>query len=251
KLMGMVRNPTGGSISSYTTAQNIHSGAVRVSDDGTPYLDRNLRINNASATNVEVQFFFLASELAALNAIDGTTLSTMGVSHQTGTVCSADFAETDGIPTVLPQTGNGTSGDGLVNWVTVLAPSFSNFYLHKASTVLPVSLNYFNGAKQTASRNLLNWKIECSGNNISVVLERSADQQSYTSIHSVNINNSTDCSQAFSYVDQAAMGGVNYYRLRLVDADGHTTYSNIVALVNGSKAFDMVSLAPNPVRQTT
>ena len=143
KLIAMVKNPTGGSVNAYTTAQNINAAAVRTSNLGTPYLDRNYLINNSTATNVEVQFFFLASELAALNVVDGTTLATLGVSRQAGTVCRADFSRANGIPEVLPQTGNGATADGLINWVTVVTPSFSNFYLHKAATVLTISLEYF------------------------------------------------------------------------------------------------------------
>lgn len=74
-LVALVRNPTGSPLSGYTVGQNINIGAVR-SFSGSYYLDRNFRIANATATNVEVQLFFLSTEMAALTAADPTiTLS--------------------------------------------------------------------------------------------------------------------------------------------------------------------------------
>ena len=40
---------------------------------------------------------------------------------------------------------------------------------------------------------------------------------------------------------------MNYYRLKSTDADGKISYSNIVALLNAVKGFDIISIAPNPV----
>ena len=40
---------------------------------------------------------------------------------------------------------------------------------------------------------------------------------------------------------------MNYYRLKMVDADGTISYSSIVPLLNAVKGFDIISIAPNPV----
>ncbi|MBL7743163.1 MAG: fibronectin type III domain-containing protein, partial [Chitinophagaceae bacterium] len=144
RLVAMVKNPSGGSVSSYSVAQNINAAAVRTDvTSGQRYLDRNFRINNSgSATNVNVQFFFLNSELTALQAADaGVTLANLGVTHQTGSTCQDDFTAANGINSFLAQTVNGTSTDGLVKWIQVQTPSFSNFYLHTSKT--PVTLKAF------------------------------------------------------------------------------------------------------------
>jgi hypothetical protein len=44
---------------------------------------------------------------------------------------------------------------------------------------------------------------------------------------------------------------MNYYRLKITDADGKITYSNIIALLNATKGFDITSIAPNPVTDGT
>ncbi len=253
KLMASVRNTAGGSVSSYgTKSQNINTGAVRTATYGTPYLDRNYLIANSSATNVEVQFFFLASELAALNAVDGTSLSTMGVSRQAGNTCQANFSVANGIPAVLPQTGNGTTADGLVNWISAVTPSFSNFYLHKAATVLPITLEYFKGFKQDKNKNQLSWKVDCNNAaNNTLILERSADQQSFTPIHSLTTQATDACNLPSVFNDNQANAGMNYYRLKMVDVNGSFRYSNVVALYNGNQAFELIGLAPNPVKNIT
>ncbi|MBL7738291.1 MAG: fibronectin type III domain-containing protein [Chitinophagaceae bacterium] len=144
RLVALVRNPAGGSVSAYSVAQNIHAAAVRTDAvSGQRYLDRNFRINNTgSATNVDIQFFFLNSELTALQAADaGVTLANLGVTRQAGSGCEADFVAANGANSYLIQTSNGTSADGLLKWIQTQTPSFSNFYLHTSKT--PVTLKMF------------------------------------------------------------------------------------------------------------
>jgi hypothetical protein len=246
-LIALTRNPLGGRVDAYNALQNINIGAVRQSPlTGTYYLDRNYRINNSSATNVEVQFFFLATEMAALNTADATTLATLSASRQTGTTCQNNFDGTTGTETILPQTGNGTSADGNVNWITVVTPSFSNFYLHKIGQALPITIDYFRGTKQ-ADRNLLDWKVTCTGSpTVTMTLERSADARRYEAIYTT-VETAARCQTPFNQLDLNPLPGINYYRLKTIDIDGKIAYSNVVALLNKDKGFEIVSLAPNPV----
>jgi hypothetical protein len=141
KLIALVRNPAGGAVDAYSVSQNINGSSVRAdATSGQYYLDRNYRINNsASATNVDVQFFFLTSELTALHGVDaGVTLSNLGVTRQTGTTCYNDFTTANGTNSELQQTANGTSNDGNVKWIRVTTPGFSNFYLHTNKAAISV-----------------------------------------------------------------------------------------------------------------
>jgi len=45
------------------------------------------------------------------------------------------------------------------------------------------------------------------------------------------------------------LAGLNYYRLKTIDIDGKIGYSTIVVLMGKNKGFEIVSLAPNPVKQ--
>src|SRR5690606_654954 len=87
--------------------------------------------------------------------------------------------------------------------------------------------------------------------NNSLILERSANQQSFTAIHSLTTQATDACNLPTVFNDATANNGMNYYRLKMVDVDGSFRYSNIVALYNGNQAFEMVGLAPNPVKNLT
>lgn len=111
---------------------------------------------------------------------------------------------------------------------------------------LPIVINYINGAKQ-GGKHLLNWKVTCiSTPRVTMVLERSADSRNFTAINSITAD-AVRCNQPFDYTDIDPLKGMNYYRLKMTDADGKVSYSNIVALLNAVKGFDIISIAPNPV----
>ncbi len=131
KLIALVRNPAGGAVEDYSVTVNVNPGAVRTDPvSGQKYLDRNFHIENSGgATNVEVQLFFLNTELTALQAVDpAVTPVNLGVTHQTGAMCQNDFAAANGTNTYIPQTGNGSVNGA--DWISFTTPGFSNFYLH-------------------------------------------------------------------------------------------------------------------------
>jgi hypothetical protein len=124
---------------------------------------------------------------------------------------------------------------------------FSGFYVHTSLFFpLPITLNYFTGTKQ-GNNHLLNWKVTCNATpSVTLILERSADAVNYNSIFSINAT-ALRCNQPFDHTDANPLPGINYYRLKMISADGKEDYSNIVVLINNSKGFDIFSISPNPV----
>lgn len=250
RLIALVRNPAGGDVSLYSIAQNINAAAVR-SASGVYYLDRNYRINNSSATNVDVQFFYLNSELTALAlANPSTTAANLGASRQAGTVCQNDYSPVNGTPTFIAQTGNGVSTDGLVRWIAVTTPSFSNFYLQSSvGGTLPTGLLTFSGAKE-GSVNKLRWTTSSEQNNSGFEVQRSTDGITFTAIGFVNSQamggNSSDALN-YIFIDNNPVGDKQYYRLRQVDLDNRSKLSNIV-MIKGNKPVTLAigGLFPNP-----
>jgi Secretion system C-terminal sorting domain len=118
--------------------------------------------------------------------------------------------------------------------------------IETTGSALPILVNYIKGTRQ-GSKHLLNWKVTCiSSPHVTMVLERSADSRNFTPINTVSAD-AVRCNQPFDYTDTDPLKGMNYYRLKMTDADGKVTYSEIVALLNAVKGFDIVSIAPNPV----
>ena len=81
-------------------------------------------------------------------------------------------------------------------------------------------------------------------------MERSSDQRNFSEIYSITAD-AARCGQPFDYTDAQPLSGINYYRLKITDADGKVTYSNIVALINAVKGFALVGIIPNPIKGNT
>ena len=166
---------------------------------------------------------------------------------------------TGGLPATWPGNYTGARklivpGAANVYWtgsywqITINVTGFSGFYAHSNTgfAILPVTLNYFNGSRQNNSH-ILNWKVTCnSAPNVTITLERSSEFSRFTGIHSITAD-ALRCNQPFDYTDANPLNGMNYYRLKMTDADGKITYSSTVALRNAAKGFDIISIAPNPV----
>ncbi|MFC4262015.1 T9SS type A sorting domain-containing protein [Ferruginibacter yonginensis] len=127
---------------------------------------------------------------------------------------------------------------------------FSEFAIGgKFATVLPISIESFRGSK-LASANYLDWKVTCTSEpSVRIILERGADGRNFTSIQD-QVATAVRCLQGFNYTDVAPLAGANYYRLKVISLDGTFRYSSIVVLLNKEKGFELISLAPNPVKTT-
>ena len=111
---------------------------------------------------------------------------------------------------------------------------------------MPIVVNYLTGRKQ-GNNHLLNWKVTCNSTpRATMTLERSSDGRNYSGIYNIAAD-AVRCQQPFDHIDTDPLKGMNYYRLKVVDADGKVTYSTTVALLNADKGFDIISIAPNPV----
>lgn len=248
RLIALVRNPAGGDVELYTVKQNVHTGAVR-QNAGIYYLNRNYMINNSTATNVQIQFFFLDAEMAALNAATGATLSTIGVTRQTnGNVtanCYNNFATVNGGSSFLTQTGNGSGGG--VSWVQVTTPGFSNFYIQAAGgAILPANILTFSGTRQGNANNL-KWTVAQETDVDVYVVERSAEGRNWKVVGSVNSQGATTQQRSYNFTDNNVSGLKQLYRLRQVDVNGMAKLSNIISISSGKPTVLMLAgLFPNP-----
>ena len=101
--------------------------------------------------------------------------------------------------------------------------------------VLPVQLQQFSGRVQN-DQTLLNWTTPLTTNTDHVVVERSTDGRAFFSIGQVKaaagVTNATGI--RFSFTDPTAFTGTQYYRLRLVDVNGVSTYSEAITIKNNT-----------------
>jgi hypothetical protein len=112
------------------------------------------------------------------------------------------------------------------------------------ATPLPVELLTFTGEREKETV-VLRWTTASEVNNDHYNLQRSSNQEEFTTIGtSAGAGNSTVVNN-YIFNDVEPLNGINYYRLQQVDYDGKTTNYPVVAL-----RFDRnnSNLFPNPVK---
>jgi hypothetical protein len=108
---------------------------------------------------------------------------------------------------------------------------------------LPVELLNFN-AKTKGRAIALDWATASERDNSHFVVERSADGRAFAAIDEVRGAGTTTVLQQYKYMDEAPLQGLNYYRLKQVDFDGHFKYSPIRSVLAGHRGE--IVMAPSP-----
>jgi photosystem II stability/assembly factor-like uncharacterized protein len=145
--------------------------------------------------------------------------------------------------------GSGTTAsagtDGIIAFGTPSITSFSQFTIMQEATVLPLVLNDFTAQKVEKKYAQLNWTTQQEKNLAHFDIERSYNGSHFENVGTIKaIGQSTD-KQAYSFLDNASLSGLIYYRLRMVDADRHVEFSKVQAL-DFDKSVDVL-IYPNPI----
>jgi len=192
---------------------------------------------NSGTPTVDITGYWNAN-----NPCGGTyinNLATLALVHFNGTSWNSSSVGFNPPP-------NGTVAAGDITWPGV--STFSPFALGSSDVDNPLSItiNYFNGTRSNGNH-LLNWKVTCvSTPSATIEMERSTDGRNYSSIYNI-FATALRCQQPFNYTDNQPAKGINYYRLKMTDADGKITYSTVVTLINAVKGIDVMNIAPNPI----
>lgn len=111
---------------------------------------------------------------------------------------------------------------------------------------LPVTLVSFSGQLQNKNV-LLNWTAENEISFARYEIERSSNGVNFNAIGSVNAQGSVTTVHYNFTDDQLPSAAIVYYRLKMIDTDGHYRYSNIIQLRKEVIVQSrIISLAPNP-----
>lgn len=116
---------------------------------------------------------------------------------------------------------------------------------------VPVELTAF-FAMNVENGIMLKWTTASEKNNSGFMIERSTNKAEFSDITFINGNGTTTEISDYQYVDQISNPGTYYYRLKQIDFDGSTNYSNIVeAEVEGPEVFVLSQNYPNPFNPST
>lgn len=221
-----------------------NTGAVRMDHNDVAYLDRNITIAPATQPSgtVKVRLYLTNSELSALMSADNSIsgIGDINITKEDDDTCNGSF---QGGGTLVNPTATGSIGSD--HYLELDLTSFSSFFAHAGTAVLPVQLSSFTATPQNKTT-LIKWTTSQELNNDYMAVERSSDGRNFTEIGRVQGAGNSDEAQQYSLIDKQPMAGVNYYRLRQVDFDGTTHFHKIVSVHFDAVDSD-IRIAPTAV----
>lgn len=112
------------------------------------------------------------------------------------------------------------------------------------SGVLPIRLLEFEAVPDQWKVNV-HWATATEQNNEHFTVERSTGTEDWSSVAELPGAGNSQSVQQYSAVDEHPLSGISYYRLRQIDTDGNSTFSNTVSVAfNG--ASGSMEVFPNP-----
>jgi len=155
---------------------------------------------------------------------------------------------------ILTQTGDSTffitsSGKYYTIITNSQAPDLTLYSDTLTIGILPLNLLSFTGTIQKNGIKL-QWKTSNEINTQAFIVQRRLNND-FTDIGTINAAN-TPGTKVYSFTDASPVEGMNYYRLKLLDKDGHFTYSNTINLnLKGSSVSPLIAVYPNPANEVT
>jgi|GEM_PF-942321 len=155
-----------------------------------------------------------------------------------GAVIGCD-ADADGIWPDGSITVNPTGGTTALQITSTDAPIDGG----SCFAILPVKLSSF-AVQKSGITSRISWTTSQEINSAAFVIERSANGSSWTTVGTVNAAGNSTVKLTYSFIDNAPAKGINFYRLKLVDADNRFSNSDIKSVLFSSA--DVVLITPNP-----
>jgi hypothetical protein len=168
----------------------------------------------------------------ALNVASSVNFGLAGISH--GTTNTDTYGAADGFVGVLTQTFP----------FSQLPPNMQICQ----SIVLPVTILNFSATYVSSNNVKVAWTTTDEVNADYFIVERSSNAADFINVAQVNASESLNPVHNYHVDDQLynINSNIVYYRLRIVDKDGHYSYSKVVP-VKLDQPENMISIYPNPV----
>ena len=112
---------------------------------------------------------------------------------------------------------------------------------------LPITLMNFDARKLNASAAFVYWATSQELNSAYFDVERGTDAITFSSIGQVQAAGNSTSSRQYNFTDYTPVNGLNYYRLKLMDLDGHFVYTP-ARLVRFDGNAEQMRYYPNPTR---
>jgi hypothetical protein len=143
--------------------------------------------------------------------------------------------------------------DGTVKFIslkpaTSTAAEVTDTWTNICDISLPLRLLNFT-AKTNNNDVALNWQTANQLNSSHFEVERSNDGQHFSNLQNIAVRNNQSNQQDYSFTDANGLYATNgfvFYRLKMVDRDGHFTYSQILRVQSTQQ--NVLQVFPNPAK---
>lgn len=242
-----------------TGIQNTYGWFGNTSKDYGAFLKRNLYITPASqpSSGTTVRIYVTPQEITDFlnnfNAQYGTskTLNDIRVIKYNGANVDLDWINNEDNSSryiSITPTFIGTFGESQ-EYVFFEFPvsSYSEFWLALTSPsgTLPLTLLSFS-ANEINNTVQLKWQTTNERNTSHFVIEHSSDGFSFNSIGSLASSVNSSSVKSYFFLDQAPFSENNFYRLKMVEADGKLNISKVLMLKHSANTD--FQLYPNPAK---
>lgn len=109
----------------------------------------------------------------------------------------------------------------------------------------PVTLLTFTAVGQGKNANIA-WQTSSEINTKSFELQQSSDAVNFNTIYTSPAAGHSSSVKSYVFTDLNIAAGPNYYRLKMIDNDGSTTYSKVEKVVSTGNRFMITNLYPSP-----
>lgn len=173
---------------------------------------------------------------------------------------STDGGNTFGIPIAsnVPNSGSAVITVPNVNTfqarVRVMAANSIYYCMSNSdfsiSGAVPVNWISFTANKIGTTVVALNWRVS-EKNNLKYEIERSIDNKNFAKIGELAALNANSNNESYSFKDERASSGKNFYRIKQIDIDGKASYSNTIVVNFGKLDNTKFEVFPNPAKDRT
>lgn len=161
--------------------------------------------------------------------------------------CNAEFhhyATSDGGHSWPSGNPNNNPVSFQVNATDLLWDFFQNYTI--SCSVLPLKLLFFQ-ANQNDNNVTLLWQTTEEINTSHFIVQSSLDGINFNEVGKLKANSNTNPQNNYSFVDKTEIQNQIYYRLKIVDKDGHTEYSKVI-VVKKNSLVNSIKVYPNPTQ---
>lgn len=111
---------------------------------------------------------------------------------------------------------------------------------------LPVTITNV-AAYQKNTNIAVDWKVANEMNMLKYDVEKSTNGTTFTRVATINVTGTYNAANSYNWLDENAVQGNNFYRIKSYDNNGEVKYSSIVKVTIGQKEGSF-SIYPNPIK---